>query len=54
MIRSYVYIKITKEDFPRVQIVREIKNDKAKYIGPKTAKHKVKGDFEVIEEDFSV
>lgn len=50
--KNYVYIKITKEDFPKIQIVREIKNDKAKYIGPKTAAHKVKETFKVLKKVF--
>lgn len=50
--KNYVYIKITKEDFPRIQIVREIKKDKAKYIGPKTAAHKVKETFKVLKKIF--
>ena len=50
--KSYVYIKITKEDFPRIQIVREVKKDGAKYIGPKTAAHKVKETFKVLKKIF--
>ncbi|MBT7736110.1 excinuclease ABC subunit C, partial [Candidatus Peregrinibacteria bacterium] len=50
--KSYVYIKITKEDFPRIQIVREIKKDKAKYIGPKTAAHKIKDTFKILKKIF--
>ncbi|PIR54784.1 hypothetical protein COU74_03485 [Candidatus Peregrinibacteria bacterium CG10_big_fil_rev_8_21_14_0_10_36_19] len=50
--KSYVYIKITKEDFPRVQIVREILKDNAKYIGPKTAAHKVKETFKLLKKIF--
>jgi len=50
--KSYVYIKITKEDFPRVQIVRKIEKDGAKYIGPKTAKHKVQETLKVLKKIF--
>lgn len=50
--KNYVYIKITEEDFPRIQIVRKIENDGAKYIGPKTAAHKVKDTFKVIKKLF--
>ena len=50
--KGYVYIKITQEDFPRIQIVREIKKDKAKYIGPKTAAHKVKDTFKILKKIF--
>lgn len=50
--KNYVYIKITKEDFPRVQIVRKIEKDNAKYIGPKTAAHKVQETFKVLKKIF--
>lgn len=50
--KSYVYIKITKEDFPRIQIVRQIEKDNAKYIGPKTAAHKVKETLNVLKKIF--
>jgi len=50
--KSFVYIKITKEDFPRIQIVRDIKKDGAKYIGPKTAAHKVKDTLKMLKKLF--
>ncbi len=50
--KNYVYIKITKEDFPRVQIVRKVEKDNAKYFGPKTAAHKVKETFNVLKKIF--
>ncbi|MBI5753556.1 excinuclease ABC subunit UvrC [Candidatus Peregrinibacteria bacterium] len=50
--KNYVYIKITKEDFPRIQLVRKIEKDNAKYIGPKTAAHKVKETFKVLKKIF--
>lgn len=50
--KNYVYIKITKEDFPRIQIVRQIEKDNAKYIGPKTAAHKVKETLNVLKKIF--
>lgn len=50
--KNYVYIKITREDFPRVQIVRKIEKDNARYIGPKTAAHKVQETFKVLKKIF--
>ena len=50
--KNFVYIKITKEDFPRVQIVRQIEKDNAKYIGPKTAAHKVKETLKILKKIF--
>lgn len=32
--KTYPYIKITNEEHPRIEIVRRIKKDKAKYFGP--------------------
>ncbi len=50
--KNYVYIKITREDFPRIQLVRKIEKDNAKYIGPKTAAHKVKETFKILKKIF--
>lgn len=50
--KNYVYIKITKEDFPRIQLVRKIEKDNAKYIGPKTAAHKVQETFKMLKKIF--
>lgn len=50
--KNYVYIKITKEDFPRIQLVRKIEKDNAKYIGPKTAAHKVKETLKMLKKLF--
>ncbi|MEK7085593.1 MAG: excinuclease ABC subunit UvrC, partial [Patescibacteria group bacterium] len=50
--KNYVYIKITLEDFPRVQIVSRIEKDNAKYIGPKTAAHKVQETFKILKKIF--
>ncbi|MBI2634690.1 excinuclease ABC subunit UvrC [Candidatus Peregrinibacteria bacterium] len=51
--KNYVYIRITKnEDFPRIQIVRKVLNDGAKYIGPKTSAHKVKETFKILKKIF--
>jgi excinuclease ABC subunit C len=32
--KTYPYIKITNEEHPRLEIVRRVQNDKAKYFGP--------------------
>ena len=50
--KSYVYIKITKENFPRIQIVRQIQKDNATYYGPKTASGKVKDTLKLIKKLF--
>lgn len=50
--KNFVYIRITDEDFPRIQIVRAIEKDGAKYIGPKTAAHKVKETLKLLKKLF--
>lgn len=50
--KSYVYIRITNEDFPRITIVRKIEKDGSKYIGPKTAANKVTETFKVLKKIF--
>jgi excinuclease ABC subunit C len=50
--KNYVYIKITNETFPKIQIVREVKKDHAKYFGPKTAANKVKETFKILKKLF--
>ncbi|HPU95079.1 MAG TPA: GIY-YIG nuclease family protein, partial [Candidatus Gracilibacteria bacterium] len=50
--KNYVYIKITKEDFPRIQIVRKIDDRKATYFGPKTSKAKVEKTFQMLKKVF--
>lgn len=32
--KNYCYIKITKEDYPRISVVRQVVDDKAEYLGP--------------------
>jgi len=50
--KNYVYIRISKEDFPRITIVRKIEKDDAKYLGPKTAANKVNETFKVLKKIF--
>lgn len=51
--KNFVYIKVTtKEDFPRIELVRKIAKDGAKYFGPKTAAHKVKKTLKILKKIF--
>ncbi|MFA6918118.1 MAG: excinuclease ABC subunit UvrC [Candidatus Gracilibacteria bacterium] len=50
--KNYVYIRIGNEDFPRITIVRKTAKDGAKYIGPKTAAHKVNETFKILKKIF--
>ena len=50
--KNFIYIKITKEDFPRIQQVRKIENDNARYYGPKTASNKVTDTLKLLKKLF--
>ncbi len=51
--KGYVYIKVTvNEDFPRVEIVRRVTEDKAKYFGPKTSSAKVEKTLNLLRKIF--
>lgn len=51
--KNYIYIKITNEDFPRIQLVRKIEKDNAKYIGPKSARVKVESTLNLLKKIFA-
>ena len=47
--KTYPFIKVTlQEEYPRIQIVRQIKKDKAKYYGPYTSGLAVKDVVELV------
>lgn len=50
--KSFVYVRISKEVFPRVHIVREIRKDGATYIGPKTQAYKLKETLKFLKKLF--
>ena len=51
--KNYVYIKITKnEDYPRIEIVRRVEKDGARYFGPKTAAHTVRKTLGLLQKLF--
>lgn len=51
--KNFVYVKITKdEDYPRIQIVRKVLKDKARYFGPKTAAYQVKRTLTLMQKLF--
>lgn len=51
--KNFVYIKITRnEDYPRIEIVRRIMKDGARYFGPKTAAHSVKKTLGLLQKLF--
>lgn len=48
--KNFVYIRINlAEDFPKISLVRKLLKDKALYLGPKTAAHKVKTTLRVLK-----
>ncbi len=51
--KNYVYIKISKnEDFPRIDLVRRIEKDGARYFGPKTSAGKAKKTLLLLQKLF--
>lgn len=52
--KSYPYIKITNEAYPRVFVTREVQKDKAKYFGPITDAFAVKETVETIQKIWPV
>ncbi len=50
--KNYIYIKITNEDYPQVSLVRQIVDDKAKYIGPFVSASAVRGLLRYIRRIF--
>jgi len=50
--KNFVYVKVTREDFPRVKIVRKVEKDGARYFGPKTAAKKVKKTLLLLQKLF--
>ena len=52
--KSYPFIKITDEDFPRVIKVRKKDNDKARYFGPYTSDYAANTLVEIIHEMYMI
>ncbi|QQR54977.1 UvrB/UvrC motif-containing protein [Candidatus Peregrinibacteria bacterium] len=50
--QNYIYIKITKEDFPQIQLVRKVEKDGARYFGPKTAAGTVRKTLMLLQKLF--
>ncbi|MCR4754210.1 MAG: excinuclease ABC subunit UvrC [Lachnospiraceae bacterium] len=46
--KTYPYIKVTAEDYPRIMFSREMKKDKSRYFGPYTSAGSVKDTIELI------
>ena len=52
--KSYAYLCIKKEPFPRVFFTRKVIKDGSKYFGPYTSKWKTKQIFEIIKKLFQL
>lgn len=51
--KNYVYIKVTlQEDFPRIDLVRKVVKDGAKYFGPKTSAMRAKETLKFLRKIF--
>lgn len=53
--KTYPYIKLTvKEDYPRLQIVRQIKKDKNKYFGPFSSGNAVRDTINLLNKVYKL
>lgn len=52
--KSYAYIRIRKEDFPRVEFTRKVIRDGSTYFGPYTSKHRANVLLELIKQLFQI
>lgn len=50
--KNFIYIKITKEAFPRILLVRRVDKDGARYFGPKTATGNVRKTLMLLQKLF--
>lgn len=50
--KYYQFIKITKEDIPRIFLTRRIRNDKAKYFGPYSSSQSVRATLRLLRRIF--
>ena len=52
--KTYPYIKVTNEEYPRILFTREMKKDKNKYYGPYTSAAAVKDTIELLTKIYHV
>ncbi len=52
--KSYPYIKVTNEEYPRILFSREMKKDKNRYFGPYTSAGAVKDTIELLRKIYHV
>ncbi len=52
--KTYPYIKITNEDYPRLKKVRTVKNDGARYFGPYTSALNVNRTIDVLNRIYPI
>ena len=50
--KNYCYIKITKEDYPKIYIVRQAVDDKGEYLGPYIDAHAVRTSLKALRKAF--
>ena len=52
--KTYPYIKIVNEQFPRIYFTRKYENDGAEYFGPYTSIHQARAILELIKKLYSI
>ena len=52
--KTYPYIKVTNEEYPRILFSRDMKTDKSKYYGPYTSATAVKDTIELLRKLYHI
>jgi excinuclease ABC subunit C len=52
--KAYPFLKITQEEFPRLEIARRVKEDGAKYFGPYTSSKALRETIRLIKKVFEI
>lgn len=50
--KNYVYVRITKEDYPYIEVVRKMEEDNARYFGPYLSSYNIKRTLDTLHEIF--
>lgn len=52
--KTFPYLKLTNEEFPRIMVVRKVANDKAKYFGPYLSAYALRQSIYFIRKNFGI
>lgn len=52
--KTFPFLKLTNEEFPRIMIVRKVANDKARYFGPYLSAYALRQSIQFIRKNFGI